>query len=197
MSNTLLFGVDTAAWGFSLREKGLLKSKRSWSAFFYRTTFDDAFRFLAPFRICSQSNASRRTLIALSFWVWCRKGKLRLVLYRTCLPSLDLLIYPPDSRSEIIFLTDLSVIPINLDNSRPVIIWCLARKKSTIAWFVRNVHVAILMCPVILNRTFETPLLVHYIKKAAIPCWDSGPAIKLFNLQKYFNISGPCSSYLI
>ena len=145
MSDTLLFGVDTAAWGFSLREKSLLKSKRGWSPLFYRTTLDDAFHFLALFRICSPSNASRRILIALSFWVRCRRGKCGLVLYLTCLPSLDFLIYPSDSRSEIIFLTDLSVIPINLDNSRPVINGCLPRKKSTIAWFVRNVHDPILI----------------------------------------------------
>jgi hypothetical protein len=39
-----------------------------------------------------------------------------------------------------------------------VINGCLARKKSTIAWFVRNVHFAILIPPLILNRIFETSL---------------------------------------
>ena len=154
---TTLRSGHRAVWGFSLREKSLMKPKRSWTPFFYRTTFDDAFFFLAPSRICSGPNASRRFLIALSFWVWCRRGKPRLILYLTCLPSLDLLIYPADSRSEVIFLTVLSVIPINPDNSRPVINWCLARRKNTIAWFVRNAHLAILMPCVILNRIFETP----------------------------------------
>lgn len=124
---------------------------------FFRTTFGDAFYFLAPLPICFRSNASRRILIALSFWVWCRKGEFRLILYLTFLPALDPLIYPSETRSEIIFLTDLSVIPINPDISRPVINGCLARNKSTIAWFVRNVHVAIRMPPVIPSRIFMTP----------------------------------------
>ena len=77
--------------------------------------------------------------------MWCRKGKSKLILCLTCLPSLDFVIYPADSRSKRIFLTDRSVILINSDNSRPVIKGCLVRKKSTIAWLVRNAHLAILM----------------------------------------------------
>lgn len=130
-------------WSWRLRiEMCIKKQQHLWPC--HSFNHDIVSRFPGSFRFGFQPNASKRIPTALSLWVICRKGRSGLISYLTCLPYLDSLIYPSDSRSKIMFLADLSVIPIKLDNSRPVIKWWPVRKISTIARWVRNVQPAIL-----------------------------------------------------